>query len=80
MSELSLSAIALFTHLRDNGEQYPREAFEREFPGADYDAALSEALDEIRSAGLFETGEAFKYEKPKGVLFTQKSSRTIRID
>lgn len=78
---LSLPATALFTELRDTGEQYPRDAFEREFPGADYDTALREALEGLRSAGLsIEPGQAFKYERPRGVLFTRKSARPIRID
>jgi hypothetical protein len=78
---LTLPAIALFTELRDTGEQYPRDAFEREFPGADYDAALREALEELRNAGLsIEPGQAFTYDKPRGVLFTRKSARPIRID
>lgn len=77
---LSLPAIALFTGLRDNGERYPREAFEREFPGVDYDAALSEALEELKNTGPTETGQAFTYDKPRGVIFSQRSSRPIRID
>ncbi|MBW8737172.1 MAG: hypothetical protein JF621_08600 [Streptomyces turgidiscabies] len=77
---LSLPATALFTELRDTGERYPREAFEREFPGVDYDAALSEALEELKNTGPTETGQAFTYDKPKGVLFTYKSARPIRID
>ncbi len=77
---LSLPATALFTELRDTGEQYPRDAFEREFPGADYDTALSEALEELKNTGPTETGQAFTYDKPRGVLFSQRSSRPIRID
>lgn len=80
MSELSLPVIALFTHLRDNGERYPREAFEREFPGADYDTALSEALEELRNTAPTDAGQTFTYDEPRGVLFTQRSSRSIRID
>jgi hypothetical protein len=79
MSELSLPVIALYTHLRDTGEQYPRDAFEREFPGNDYDTALREALEELKNTGPTETGQAFTYE-PRGVLFTRKSARPIRID
>ncbi len=77
---LSLPATALFTELRDTGERYPRDAFEREFPGADYDTALGEALEELKNTGPTEKVQAFTYERPRGVLFTQKSSRTIRID
>lgn len=81
MSEISIPVIALFTELRDSGERYPRETFEREFPGADYDTVLSEALEELRNAGLStEPAQAFTYKRPKGVVFTQKSARTIRID
>ncbi|MFJ3672056.1 hypothetical protein ACIPSE_36940 [Streptomyces sp. NPDC090106] len=77
---LSLPATALFTELRDTGEKYPRDAFEREFPGNDYDTALSEALEEMKNAGLSAgPGQAFKYEGTRGVIFTVKTMQVIDL-
>ncbi len=81
MTEPDFPVIAFFTYLRDLGEPYPREAFEREWPGIDYDTTHSEALEKLRDAELsIEPGRTFTYDKPRGVLFTQKSARPIRID
>lgn len=75
--DLSIPALAIYTELRDRGELIPEDKFSEEFPDVDYWAIV----DELNNAGLYpEPAGIFHINEPRGVIFTQRSSRPIRVD
>ncbi|MGV9428478.1 hypothetical protein ACWDO7_29865 [Streptomyces sp. NPDC003656] len=75
--DLSIPALAIYTELRDRGELIPQDRFFEEFPDVDYWAIV----DELNKAGLYPSQAGiFNIDEPRGVIFTQRSSRPIRVD
>lgn len=80
LEDLSFPAIALFTILQDGYEAesiHTRKVFYQGFPESSYEDAIEELMD----ADLYpEPASTYRNSEPRGVLFTQRSSRPIVID
>lgn len=80
IEDLSFPAIGIYTLFQDGYEPdsiHTREVFYQGFPEDDYE----DALDELTKAGMYpEAGDPFTPDEPRGILFTQRSARPIRID
>lgn len=77
LEELSLPALAIYTELNSTGELISEERFSTEFPEDDYWAILNS----LKNEGLYpEPAGTFHIDEPRGVIFTQRSSRPIRVD
>jgi hypothetical protein len=76
IERLSMPALGMYSDFKQTGEIYPREKFSEIWPDVDYYSVI----DELKNEGLHpEPAETFHIE-PKGVIFTQRSARSIRID
>ena len=74
---LSMTALGFYSEFVQTGEIYSREQFSKIWPGVDYDSIIEELVSE----GLIpSTTQQFYANEPRGVLFTQRSTRSIRID
>lgn len=75
IERLSTPALAIYSELRHSGEIYSRKDSLKKWPDADYNAVIQELINE----GIIPE-PSIPAETPKGVLFTQRSARSIRID
>ena len=77
IERLSMPALGIYSEFKQTGEIYSKEKFSEIWPGNDYGSIMKELED---ASLIPSTTQQFHANEPRGVLFTQRSARSIRID
>jgi hypothetical protein len=77
IERLSMPALGMYSDFKQTGEIYSRKQFSEIWPDADYDSIINELASEDL---IHASAQQFHANETRGVLFTQRSARSIRID